>query len=75
MVDDHANEIPPPEPGSPVGQLIYLLEWGRKRGFRIGPEVQIGDVHLQVRDLREDRAGEPSPEIPPGSDMDLILRG
>lgn len=75
MVDEDGNEILPPEPNSPVGQLIYLLEWGRKRGFRIGPTVQIGDVILQVRDLREERQDEPATELTPGSDMDLILRG
>lgn len=53
MVDEDGNEFPPPEPGSPLAGVIYLLEYGRKRGFRIGPAVQIGDITVQVQDLRQ----------------------
>lgn len=51
--DEEGNDLIPPDPSSQVYQLIYLLEYGRKRGFRIGPTLQIGDVIVQVRDLRE----------------------
>lgn len=52
-----ANEdgefLSPPDPSSPVGQLIYLIEWARLRGVRIGPVVEIGDLKLQIQDLRQ----------------------
>lgn len=62
LADEDGNDILPVDPASPIGQLIYLLEWGRKRGFRIGPTVQIGDTIVQVRDLREQVQGERAPE-------------
>lgn len=52
--DEDGNDLLPPAPNSDVGQLIYLLEWGRQRGFRIGPRVQIGEVVLELADLRQD---------------------
>lgn len=51
--DEEGNELPIPPGDSDVGQLIYLLEYGRRRGFRIGPTVQIGNVIVQVNDLRQ----------------------
>ncbi len=53
-IDDDGNVLPPPPPDSDVGQAIYLLEYGRLRGFRLGPTIQIGSVILQVQDLRLD---------------------
>lgn len=50
--DEDGNDLVPPDPKSDVGQLIYLLEYGRQRGFKIGPTVQIGNVTVQVQDLR-----------------------
>lgn len=67
LVDDDGNEILPPEPGSPVAQVIYLLEYARKRGFQI-PTVQIGDVILQVRDLRQ-AADAKRDGVPPEPDI------
>jgi hypothetical protein len=51
--DDDGNPLPVPDSKSEVGQLIYLLEWGRLRGFRLGPTIQVGDLIVQVRDLRQ----------------------
>ena len=51
--DDDGNPLALPDPQSDVGQLIYLLEWARIRGFRIGPEVRIGGLGVVVRDLRQ----------------------
>jgi hypothetical protein len=77
IVDDDGNELPPPEPGSPVAQIIYLLEYGRKRGFRIGPRVQVADTIVEVADLRQAaataREAGGGPELPPGSDMAILL--
>lgn len=78
ITDEDGNAIPPPDPGSPVMQIIYLLEYGRTRGFRIGPRVQVGDTIVEVRDLRQEAAvarsaREASPEVVPGSDMALVL--
>lgn len=55
IIDDDGNIITPPEAGSTVHQLVWLLEYGRSRGFQIGPTVQIGDVIVQVKDLRQAR--------------------
>lgn len=62
--DDEGNNLPVPPADSDIGQLIYLLEYGRQRGFRIGPTVQIGNVIVQVSDLRqhEGRAQSETPE-------------
>lgn len=74
VIDDDGNEMQPPEPGSPLATAIYLLEYGRKRGFQIGPAVQIGDIIFQVRDLREPgQRHEAQPDVRPGSDMAKVL--
>jgi hypothetical protein len=79
IIDDDGNLIPPPEPGSPVAQIIYLLEYGRKRGFQIGPRVQVGDTIVEVMDIRQakEHAGSANraPELDPDSDMALIIAG
>jgi hypothetical protein len=80
VIDDDGNVIPPPSPDSPVMAIVWLLEYGRKRGFRIGPRVQVGDTTVEVVDMRQQlqasRAmkGEQQ-DIAPGSDMDVILNG
>jgi hypothetical protein len=56
VLDDDGNIIDPPPPDHPVHAVIYLLEYGRKRGFKIGPTVQVGDTIVQVADLRQARA-------------------
>lgn len=79
IIDDDGNIIAPPEAGSTIHQLVWLLEYGRKRGFRVGPTVQIGDVIVQVRDLRQAR--DYAEERQQGSDLDgdpdmaLLLAG
>lgn len=58
--DDDGNDLTAPGPETDVGQLIYLLEWARQRGFRIGPTIQIGTVIVQVADKRaSEREREP----------------
>lgn len=52
--DEDGNAVPIPPAESDLAQLIQLLEYGRKRGFRIGPTVQIGKLTVQVQDLRQD---------------------
>lgn len=62
--DDDGNPLAVPDPTSNVGQLIYLLEWARQRGFRVGPTIQIGDLVVQVQDIRQasaSHADEPDP--------------
>ncbi len=79
VIDDDGNVIAPPEPGTPVAQIIYLLEWGRKRGFEIGPRIQVGDTTLEVKDLRQKAAQAAQagagrvPDLVPGSDMAALL--
>ncbi len=64
VIDDNGNIIDPPDPTSDVGQIIYLLEYARLRGFRIGPTVQVGDAIVQVVDLRQQQENARSKEIP-----------
>jgi hypothetical protein len=52
--DEHGEELAVPPPHSDVMQIIYLLEYARRREFKIGPMIQIGDVTLQVADLRQE---------------------
>ncbi len=79
IIDDDGNELAPPEPGSPIANIIYLLEYGRRRGFRIGPTVQVNDVIVQVSDLRQENEaarqvrGPASLEDDP--DMAVLLGG
>jgi hypothetical protein len=79
VIDPEGNTMPPPEPGTPMAQAIYLLEYGRLRGFRIGPTIQIGDVILQVSDLRQQvqvqkaQKADAPPDIEEGSDMAVLL--
>lgn len=62
--DEEGNALPRPEARSDLADLIQLLEYGRRRGFRIGPMVRLGKITLQIQDLRqtEGRGGEPKPE-------------
>lgn len=78
ILDDDGNVLTPPEPGSDAANAIYLLEYARKRGFRVGPTLKIGDVVMQVRDLRQETQmsqsqREEAPDLEPGSDMALLL--
>ncbi len=62
--DDDGNDLTAPGPDTDVGQLIYLLEWARQRGFQIGPTIQIGNVVVQVRDKRaSEQDREPDRDI------------
>lgn len=65
-IDEHGNPLLEVDPNSMCGQLVALLEYGRRRGFRIGPFVQIGDVRLQVQDLRQDEGRGVAPVDDPG---------
>lgn len=51
--DSDGNSLTPPAPQTDTERLIYLLEWARLRGFRLGPNLQIGDLVVQVTDLRQ----------------------
>lgn len=51
--DEVGNPVLAVDPVSPAGQLVALLEWARRRGFRIGPLVKIDGLTVQVQDLRQ----------------------
>lgn len=38
-----------------LDELIRLMEYGRTKGFRIGPEVTIGCISVRVADLRQSK--------------------
>lgn len=79
IIDDDGNDIPVPDPGSDVMKLIYLLEYCRKRRFRLGENVQIGEVTVQVVDLdlamRGDAGESRVRGLDPNSDMAKVLMG
>lgn len=74
IIDDDGNLIAPPPPDSPVAQIVWLLEYARKREFQIGA-IQIGDTIVQVRDLRQNAAPQQGRvvDLDPDSDMAKIL--
>ncbi len=50
IIDDDGNVIPPPPASSDVHQLIWLMEYCRRREFLLGPTVQVGSVTAQIVD-------------------------
>jgi hypothetical protein len=75
VLDDEGNVIAPPGPETPVGQIVWLLEYARQRDFQI-PMVQVGDTIVTVTDLRQARVQKSNgkqPDLQPGSDMALVL--
>lgn len=62
LIDQDGNEIPTPPADSDVARLIYLMEYCRRRRFRIGPLVQVGDTVAQVVDPTLDEARKNTPE-------------
>lgn len=52
-VDSDGNPLNPPDVSTDAGTALYLLEYARVRGFRIGPAIQVGSVTFQVQDLRQ----------------------
>ena len=58
--DEAGDPVDAPSPNTAVGEAIaaikQLMEWGRRRKFQIGPEVQVGDVVIRIRDLRQAEA-------------------
>lgn len=64
--DEDGNVVPVPPAESDLAQLIQLLEYGRRRGFRIGPTVKIGQLVTQVQDLRQTEGTGQGLEPDPG---------
>lgn len=79
IIDDDGNIIAPPPADHPVRAIVWLLEYGRTRGFRIGPRIQVGDTIVECADLRliaKEYGGEPKPsDLEPGSPMAVLLAG
>lgn len=66
--DEEGNDLPVPPAASDLAQLIQLLEYGRRRGFRIGPTIRVGSIVTSIIDLRQDelpRGAEGPGEIDP----------
>lgn len=62
--DEDGDPVPQPAENSDLRDLIQLLEYGRARGFRIGPAVRVGKLAVQVTDLRQ-REGKPDQDESP----------
>ena len=78
VVDEDGNVLPPPEPGTDAANAIYLLEYARKRGFRLGPVIRVGAIEMQVLDLRQQMQlgsmqKDQYRDLEPGSDMALVM--
>lgn len=73
FADEDGNTLPELDPMSGMAQIIVLLEYGRKRGFRIGPTVQVGDTIVQVQDLRQAVGGNEKSSEPMSDDMREVL--
>jgi len=58
-----------------VSQAIRLLEYARSRGFRIGPELHVGVVHMQVADLKQAVIGAPTVDESPMDPDDEPIEG
>lgn len=59
LATDEGETLPPLPPDSDVAQLIHLLEYARIRDFKVGPRVQIGNVCVEIQDLRQATRGKP----------------
>lgn len=80
VLDEDGNALQPPEPGTDAANAIYLLEYARKRGFRLGGTLKVGSIEMQVLDLRQQMQlssmqKEQYTDLEPGSDMALVLGG
>lgn len=78
IIDDDGNVILPPPADSDVANLIYLLEYGRKRGFMLGPAITVGATTVMVRDLRQmaqQRRDSSQGQAAMDPDMELLLGG
>lgn len=62
--DEQGDPVPVPPAGSDLAALIQLLEYGRRKGFLIGPAIRVGSIVLQVRDLRQPEAEGHAPADP-----------
>ncbi len=62
--DEDGNALPVPPPESDLATLIQLLEYARRRGFRVGPTVKVGSIVTQVQDMRQDETGRDLPADP-----------
>ena len=51
--DDEGDPLPLPAANSDLADLIQLLEYARRKHFRLGPMVRVGKIALQVGDLRQ----------------------
>jgi hypothetical protein len=64
LATDEGEALPMLPADSDLGQLIYLLEYARIRGFRLGPEIQIGNLIVKVDDLRQKLRDPGDPKKP-----------
>lgn len=62
--DEDGNPIPQRTDDPDLQSIIQLLEYGRTRGFKIGPAVRVGRITVQVRDLRQTEGRPDHDEAP-----------
>lgn len=65
--DDVPTPITAPHHDDPVHALLYLADQCRARGYALGPHVELGDLKVQFRDLRQAKIEGVRAEV--GDDM------
>lgn len=73
--DDDGDPVPQPEPKSDLADLIQLLEYARKKGFRIGPAIRVGKIITTVHDLRQSEGRHVPDEEPSMGVLDRMAAG
>lgn len=53
--DPSPADLVEPPTTDPFQRILWFLEQCRKRNFRIGPALKVGNVTMQVADLRQAR--------------------
>jgi hypothetical protein len=72
-LDDDGNPVPQPAADSDVRDLQQLMEWGRMKGYRIGPAVRIGKITVQIADVRQTEGRRSAEDDEPDDDFKTVM--
>lgn len=51
--DPSPDDLPAVPETDTLARILWFVEQCRKRGIRVGPHMRVGDVQLQIKDLRQ----------------------